>query len=132
LLLLITSLAIDALFGGMTAIFRHVPHPIVLAGRGIPFFDRKLNRETRGEVSRRDRSIITVMLLVGGAAALGLVIERLCRGRLLGAAVEAPLIAVVIDQRTLYEHVAAVAQALDSGGLAGAARRYDILSAATR
>jgi adenosylcobinamide-phosphate synthase len=119
LLLLVAGLAIDALFGDMPAIFRHVPHPIVLAGRAIAFFDRKLNREARSEVSRRDRGIITVILLVGGAAALGLVIERLCRGHLLGAVVEALLITVVIAQRSLYEHVAAVAQALDAGGLAG-------------
>jgi adenosylcobinamide-phosphate synthase len=119
LLLLVASLAIDALFGDMPAIFRHVPHPIVLADRAIAFCDRKLNRETHGEVSRRDRGIITATLLVGDAAALGLVIERLCRGRLLGAVVEALLIAVVIAQRSLYEHVASVAQALDSGGLAG-------------
>ena len=119
LLLLVTGLAIDASFGDMPAIFRHVPHPIVLAGRAIAFFDRKLNRETRSEVSRRDRGIITVILLVGSAAAFGLVIERLCCGHLLGAVVEALLIAVVIAQRSLYERVADVAQALDGGGLAG-------------
>jgi adenosylcobinamide-phosphate synthase len=106
LLLLVAGLVIDALFGDMPAIFRHVPHPIVLAGRAIAFFDRKLNRATRSEVSRRDRGIITVMLLVGGAAALGFVIERLCRGHLLGAVGEALLIAMVIAQRSLYEHVA--------------------------
>ena len=71
LLLLVASLAIDALFSDMPPIFRHVPHPIVLAGRAIAFFDRKLNRETRGEVSRRVRGIIAVILLVSGAAALG-------------------------------------------------------------
>jgi len=121
LLLPVAGLAIDALFGDMPAIFRHVPHPIVLAGRAIAFFDRKLNREIRSEVSRRNRGIITVMLLVGSAAALGLVIERLCRGHLLGAVVEALLIAILVAQRSLYEHVAAVAEALDTGGL-GAGR----------
>jgi adenosylcobinamide-phosphate synthase len=66
LLLLVAGLAIDALSGDMPAIFRHVPHPMVPVGRGIAFFDRKLNRKTRSEVSRRDRGIITVMLSVGG------------------------------------------------------------------
>ena len=81
LLLLIAGLVIDGLFGDMPALFRHIPHPIVLAGRAIAFFDRKLNRETRSEESRHYRGIITVIVLVGAAAALGLAIERLCRGQ---------------------------------------------------
>ena len=103
----------------MPAIFRYVPHPVVLAGRAIAFFDRKLNREVRSEASRRERGIVTVVVLVGGAALLGLAVERVCRGSLLGAVVEAVLIAVLVAQRSLYEHVAAVATALATGGLAG-------------
>jgi adenosylcobinamide-phosphate synthase len=118
LLLLVTGLAIDGWFGDMPVIFRHVSHPIALAGRAISFFDRKLNRETRSEASRRYRGIMTVIVSVGAAMALGLAIERLCRGHPLGAIVEALLIAVLVAQRSLYEHVAAVAKGLDSGGLA--------------
>jgi adenosylcobinamide-phosphate synthase len=119
LLLLVAGLVIDALFGDMPALFRYVPHPIVLAGRAIAFFDRKLNRQTRSEVSRRERGIVTVVVLVGGAALFGLAVERVCRGSLVGAMVEALLIAVLIAQRSLYEHVAAVAAALSTGGLDG-------------
>jgi adenosylcobinamide-phosphate synthase len=119
LLLLVAGLVIDALFGDMPAVFRHVPHPVALAGRAIAFFDRKLNRETRGEASRRERGIVTVIVLVGGAALLGLAVERVCRGSLIGGVVEAVLIAVLVAQRSLYEHVAAVAAALATGGLAG-------------
>jgi adenosylcobinamide-phosphate synthase len=117
LLLVIAGLAFDALFGDMPAVFRQIPHPIVLAGRAIAFFDRKLNRETRSEAVRRDRGVVTVILLVSAAAALGLGIDRLCRGHLLGAAIEVVLIGVLVAQRSLHEHVAAVARALHLGGL---------------
>jgi adenosylcobinamide-phosphate synthase len=117
LLLLVGALAVDALFGDMRAVFRHIPHPVVSAGRAIAFFDRRLNREIRSEASRRERGIITVIVLVGGATALGLVVEQACRGSLAGAAVECLLIATLVAQRSLYDHVAAVARALDSGGL---------------
>jgi adenosylcobinamide-phosphate synthase len=117
LLLLLGGLALDCLLGDMPAIFRRVPHPVVLAGRAIAFFDRKLNREIRSEAARRDRGILTVIALVGGAAALGVATERLCRGHLLGAGVEMLLIGVLVAQRSLYQHVAAVAKALDTGGL---------------
>ena len=118
LLLLVAGLVIDALFGDMPMIFRHIDHPVVVAGRAIAFFDRKLNRAIRSETSRRDRGIVTVILLVGAAAVAGLAVERVCRGHLPGAVVEALLIAVLVAQRSLYEHVAAVAKALDAGGLA--------------
>jgi adenosylcobinamide-phosphate synthase len=117
LLLLVAGLAIDGAVGDMPALFRHVPHPVALAGRAIAFFDRKLNRETRSEGARRGRGIVTVAVLCGGAALLGLAVERLCRGTVPGAAVEVLLIAVLVAQRSLYEHVATVARALDSGGL---------------
>jgi adenosylcobinamide-phosphate synthase len=117
LLLLVGGLAIDALFGDMPAIFRHIPHPVLLAGRAIAFFDRKLNREIRSEASRRGRGIVTVVLLIGAAAVLGVVVQQICCGSLLGAAVECMIIAVLVAQRGLYEHVAAVAAALDMGGL---------------
>jgi len=71
LLILIAGLALDALFGDMPAVFRRIPHPVVLGGRAIAFFDRKLNREARGEASRRERGIVTVIMLVGGAAVFG-------------------------------------------------------------
>jgi adenosylcobinamide-phosphate synthase len=117
LLLLAAGLAVDAWLGDMPGLFARVPHPVVLAGRGIAFFDRKLNREIRSESSRRARGAITVAVLVGGAGALGLVIERLCRSSLVGALAEILLLAVLVAQRSLFDHVAAVARALARGGL---------------
>lgn len=118
LLLLAAGLALDGWSGDMPAIFAHIPHPIVLAGRAAAFFDRKLNRQIRSEASRRVRGIITVVVLVGSAATLGFAIRQLCRGSLAGAAVEILLIAILVAQRSLFDHVAEVARALSEGGLA--------------
>ena len=120
LLLLAAGLAVDAWFGDMPALFSRIPHPIVLAGRVVAFFDHKLNRDIRSEDSRRLRGVITLVVLVGGAATLGFAIRQLCRGSLAGAAVEILLIAILLAQRSLFEHVAEVACALADGGLATA------------
>ena len=117
LLLLLFGLAIDALFGDLPAVFAYVPHPVVLAGHAIGFFDRKLNRASRSDRSRRERGIVTVIALVGTAAAIGVGIEWLCRGTVLGAIVEALVIGILLAQRGLYEHVAVVALAREHGGL---------------
>src|ERR1700691_5565690 len=111
-LLLLAGLAIDAAFGDMPAIFAAVPHPVALAGRAIQFFDRKLNRPERSETRRRARGTVTVVVLVGGAAALGWVLDLLCRDTIAGAAVEASAIGALLAQRSLYQHVATVGTAL--------------------
>jgi adenosylcobinamide-phosphate synthase len=116
-LLLLAGLAIDAIFGDMPVIFTIVPHPITLAGRAVAFFDQQLNRPGRSERRRRERGMITVIILVGTAAGLGWVIHLLCRSTITGAAAEAFAIGVLLAQRSLYQHVAAVETALQSGGL---------------
>jgi adenosylcobinamide-phosphate synthase len=117
LILLLAGIAIDAILGEMRLVFMVVPHPVVLAGRAIALFDRKLNRLHRSERSRRERGIVTVIVLVGGAAALGAVLHWLCSRNFLGAAIEALAVGVLLSQRSLFQHVAAVAAALQWGGL---------------
>ncbi|HTQ35193.1 MAG TPA: adenosylcobinamide-phosphate synthase CbiB [Stellaceae bacterium] len=117
LLLLYVGLVVDALFGEMNALLR--PHPVVLAGRAIAWFERQLNRPQRDAMARRVRGVVTVIVLVGGAAAFGWALAWLCRSSLLGATVEAFAVAVLLAQRSLFDHVAAVGNGLLHGGLAG-------------
>jgi adenosylcobinamide-phosphate synthase len=120
LLLLYVGLVVDALFGEMGPVFRHVPHPVVIAGRAIAGFERRLNRPRRSERARRVRGILTVVVLVLAAAAIGWGLQWLCRSSAVGAAVEAFAVAVLLAQRSLFDHVAEVGRALVQGGLASA------------
>ncbi len=117
-LLLFFGLALDALAGDMTGIFSVVPHPVVLAGRAIATFDRKLNRPQRSDRARRFRGIFTVAVLVSAAAAIGFALHVLCAQSLSGAVAEAVIVAVLLAWRSLHDHVLAVAAALDRYGLA--------------
>src|SRR4051794_16700226 len=117
LLLLLAGLTFDALFGDLPMVFRFLPHPVVLAGRAIAHIERKLTRPQRTERARRERGVLTVIALVGAAATIGWVIQALCRGRPFGALIEAVLIGILVAQRSLFLHVAAVMLALRNGGL---------------
>ena len=117
LLLLLAGLAIDAVFGDMPGVFRRVPHPVVLAGRAIAFFERKLNRPQRTERVRLERGVVTVVVLVGAAAGIGWALDRICRGSAFGALVLALTIGLLLAQRSLFQHVNGVAIALQSGGV---------------
>jgi adenosylcobinamide-phosphate synthase len=118
LLLLYIGMIVDALFGDMRALFRAVPHPIVLAGRMIAWFERRLNRAQRSAGARRFRGVLTVIMLVGLSAAIGWAVQSLCRTTFIGAAAEAFIVAVLVAQRSLFEHVAAVSSGLLHQGLA--------------
>lgn len=119
LLLLLAAFVLDLLLGEVPAVFRLVPHPVALAGRAIGWFDRHLNRERRDERTRRARGILTVAVLVAAAAALGFALAVMLRAIHLGWALEALLVAVLLAQRSLYDHVAAVRDGLERRGLDG-------------
>ncbi len=118
LLLLLCALALDAFLGDMPAPLARVVHPVVLIGRAVQWFDQRLNRERRGDRVRLVRGALTVAMLVAGAAALGFALAIVLRSLRFGWAVEILLVAVLLAQRSLFDHVAAVRDALDRRGLA--------------
>lgn len=119
ILVLLAALALDAALGEMAFVFRHVPHPVVALGRLIEWLEARLNRPQRPPATRRWRGVLTVALVVGLAVASGLAIAGLARAAPLGWAIEVLCVAVLIAQRSLYAHVAAVLRGLERGGVEG-------------
>jgi len=119
LVVLVLALGLDWLIGDLPALFRLVPHPVVLVGRAIALFDRRLNREQRSAQARKARGVVTLIMLVIGAALTGLLASVVAArfGRW-GGLVELLIVAVLVAQRSLYDHVARVMQALERDGLA--------------
>lgn len=102
--MLAVALLLDAVLGEPKWLWSRLTHPAVLMGRLVGFLDRKLNTGP----SRR---------LNGVLAAAALVLAGLIAGKLLalpGTLVEILVAAVLIAQRSLTEHVAAVAKGLRS------------------
>ena len=118
MIVLLLALAVDLAFADMAPVFRLIPHPVVIAGHAIAFFDRRLNREGRGDAARQLRGVVTVFVLVAIAAALGWLVTEYLRVVHYAWAIAALLVAVLLAQRSLFEHVAAVGKALQADGLA--------------
>jgi adenosylcobinamide-phosphate synthase len=117
--ILLLALAIDLAFGDMTLVFRFLPHPVAIVRRAAGFFDRRLNREGRSDAARQFRGIVTAVALVGAAAAIGWAIGEYLRVVRYSWAIEALLVAVLLAQRSLFDHAAAVGKALQTDGLHG-------------
>lgn len=122
LLLLPLALAIDALVGDPDALWRRLPHPVVLIGRAIAALDRRLNRDDDTAARRRLLGVVATAAIVGGAAAIGLALSASFAVLPFGWAAEAAVAAVLLAQRSLYDHVRRVAIAFEAGGLVAARR----------
>jgi adenosylcobinamide-phosphate synthase len=118
LLILLAALILDAVIGDPPALWRLLPHPVVMIGRLIGFLDHKLNRERRSGGDRRLRGALVAAGMLAAAIVLGTLVTELRRRWAWGWAVEAVLIWTLLAQRSLFDHVRAVAVALDRGGLA--------------
>jgi adenosylcobinamide-phosphate synthase len=118
--LLALALAIEAAFGFPDGVYQRIGHPVTWIGRLIAALDRGLNREAWGPARRKAAGVLALLVLLG---ATGLAAGAL-QGVLLafgwpGLVLAAVLASSLIAQRSLHEHVAAVASGLRAGGLEG-------------
>jgi len=101
-LILLLALALDAVIGEPEALWKRLPHPAVLMGRAVGWSDRMMNHG-HGRVVTGALVIGALTLLAWGA---GSVIAWF------GWPVELLAAAVLLAQRSLVNHVRAVADAL--------------------
>ena len=102
--LLLPAMLLDAALGEPKALWSRLPHPAVLMGRAVGWTDKTFNE---GE-NRRRNGILAMAGLVIGAWVLGKVIAHLPLGPLW----QVLIAAILLAQRSLVEHVQAVADAL--------------------
>src|SRR6056297_1969355 len=96
------AMVLDALLGEPRWLWDRAPHPAVLMGRVVGWLDARLN----GGAARRAKGIAAMAAMAGGAMLLGWVLG------LAGWPVEVLVAAVLLAQRSLVDHVRAVADAL--------------------
>ncbi|TPK86522.1 MULTISPECIES: adenosylcobinamide-phosphate synthase CbiB [unclassified Mesorhizobium] len=113
------SLAVEFVLGYPDWLFRAIGHPVTWFGSLISFLDRRLNRATDPDALRRQRGVRALLVIVLIPAVIGLCVQILLLWFVpLGLIIAALLATSFLSQKSLYEHVEAVADSLDSGGLA--------------
>ena len=113
------SLAIERVLGYPDWLFRAIGHPVTWFGRLISFLDRRLNRATDSDALRRRRGVLALLVIVLVPATIALVLQIVLWQMFpIGMVITAILATAMLSQKSLFEHVEAVADALDTGGLA--------------
>lgn len=99
---LLCAMVLDALLGEPDWVWSRVPHPAVLMGRLIGWMDKRFNHGT----ARRLKGSACLIALVGTGLCIGLALSAA------GFVVEVICAAILLAQRSLADHVAAVATGL--------------------
>jgi len=118
-LLLIVGQAIDAIMGEPDGLWRRVPHPVVLIGKVIEKLDTSWNRAGESPTTRKAWGAAALAATLALAAAVGALIQGVALKLPFGELVIALVVAIMLAQRSLHDHVTAVADGLAHGGLEG-------------
>lgn len=121
-MILAAALILDALLGEPPVLWSRLPHPAVLMGRAVGWLDQRLNQGA----ARRLKGVAAQTALVLGAGLLGWGLAQL------GVVVEVIVAAILLAQRSLSDHVLAVARGLRHSLADGRAAVAMIVSRDTR
>ncbi len=111
------SLALESQIGYPDRVFLMIGHPVTWIGRLISCLDRWLNRATDSDRLRRLYGVIALLVIVAVPAGLAYGLETLLLLHPIGFFVLVVLGSTLFSQLSLTDHVGAVADALDQGGL---------------
>jgi adenosylcobinamide-phosphate synthase len=120
LLTTLIALVVEAILGYPDVLFRLIRHPVVWIGALIGALDRGLNDPALSAGHRRFRGLLSLLFLLGvvfGAVLIVQLMAMVWLGRWLGVLVLAVAGSSLLAQRSLHDHVAAVAAGLETGGL---------------
>lgn len=120
LLILAAALLIDRWVGDPDRLWQRLPHPVVVFGRAIGFADKRFNRADDSDSRRRRNGEGAIGLLILTSVVIGLLANRLVAATApVGMVLELVLVAVLLAQKSLADHVGAVLTGLREGGLSG-------------
>ena len=101
------ALALDAVIGDPAGLWRRIGHPVTWMGALLTRLEARLNR------GRRRDGVVALGALVGSFAAGAAAVSALLPDGVVGLLAEAAIASTLIAQRSLHQHVAAVAAAPD-------------------
>ena len=104
-----------------------IGHPVTWIGALISRLDREWNRDTDTPDQRRRNGFAALLVLLAAAILPALVLQWALGWQWLGLILLAVLSSSLLAQKSLEEHVAAVARALETEGLEGGRRAVSMI-----
>lgn len=121
------SLLIERLVGYPDWLFRRIGHPVTWIGSLIALLDRKWNREQGSFSNREAKGVLALVVFLGVTVSIALALQNVLLVLPLGLLLVAVVGASLPAQKSLEQHVEAVAIALESEGLEGGRRAVSMI-----
>ncbi|MCB1387362.1 MAG: cobalamin biosynthesis protein [Nitratireductor sp.] len=120
LAILLAALVADRIFGEPALLWHRLPHPVAVFGKAVGALDRQFNLESDSDGLRLRKGAIGVSVLILVAAGLGHVLAWLLQQvSHAGPVLEGFVVFTLLAQKSLLDHVTAVADGLSGKGLSG-------------
>jgi adenosylcobinamide-phosphate synthase len=120
LAILAVALLADRMIGDPQWLWSRIPHPVVAFGAAVSLAERLGNRTSDSDSVRQRNGMISLVLLLVLTIVFGVVLaSTLDAFGLFGWIVEIALVAALLAQKSLADHVRDVAAALRRDGVAG-------------
>lgn len=115
--LVLLALLLEAALGYPQWLVDRVGHPVIWIGRLISTMDRAWNQAARSFATRRAAGVAALLVLVLVSGGVGFALQVTLLAIPFGLLALALLASSLLAQRSLHDHVARVATALEQGGL---------------
>jgi adenosylcobinamide-phosphate synthase len=116
--LTLLALLLELMIGYPDRLLRMMGHPVTWMGALIGALNGCLNRDSATPMGRRMAGTITVLILIAAVGTIAFMLERGLSWLPFGSVAAALLASTLLAQRSLHEHVARVATALEEAGVA--------------
>lgn len=118
LFILLVALVLDWFFGEPEFLWSRLPHPVVLFGKAVSAFDKRLNHGGDSSAVQYRRGAFSITALIVLALLTGLLLNAIMDWLgPIGWVIEIFIVFVLLAQNSLFVHVKAVAEGLAQDGL---------------
>lgn len=111
----VVALLADALLGEPAWLYRRLPHPVRLIGNGIAWLEGQLLDPAMPDRRKCRAGVLLLVTVATTSAAIGLALHAALAELTAGWLVEGLLMSTLLAQRSLAQHVVAVADGLSRG-----------------
>jgi adenosylcobinamide-phosphate synthase len=115
--LALAALLVEAAIGYPAVVYRVIGHPVTWMGALLAWLETRLNRAAASERRRRWLGGLALAVLLAATAAVSVALEWLFSRWAIEAVLLIATASSLVAQRSLYQHVRAVAEALERHGL---------------
>src|SRR4051794_13269096 len=121
--LALSALILEAVIGYPAFVYRAIGHPVTWAGALLAWLEPHLNHPT----GTRTAGLLSLFILLAVTAAAATALTRLCALHPAGIPILVLAATTLLAQRSLHDHVRAVAHALETEGLHAGRRAVSMI-----